>query len=113
MKQKHLSVMFAAIGLAVSGLSYAGVVPQYRFQNGGKGYEPLVDAVVLKKPGSTVVSSCYIFPKNEVVNAYKARASPSDSISAMQVRLSTSSRSHPTERFCWEKMRCSSRVIPA
>lgn len=76
MKQKHLSVMFAAIGLAVSGLSYAGVVTQYRFQNGGKGYEPLVDAVVLKKPGSTVVSSCYIFPKNEVVNAYKAPGFP-------------------------------------
>lgn len=76
MKHKQLSVMLAAIGLMVSGMSYAGVVPQYRFEKGGKGYLPLEDAVVLKKPGSTLVAGSYIFPKSEPVNAYKAPGFP-------------------------------------
>lgn len=36
MKHKQLSVMLAAIGLMVSGMSYAGVVPQYRFEKAEK-----------------------------------------------------------------------------
>ena len=75
----------------VSGMSYAGVVPQYRFEKGGKGYLPLEDAVVRQEASAALLwLEAIFFPESEPVNAYKAPGFLSDSISAMPVRCSIS-----------------------